>query len=161
MEVMINKDIRSYKVKDIGPFTLPQAASLLVAGVLAYGIYWLEKHMFNLNTLSDIQIISIIIMAAPPLVFGFVRPYGISFFAFLRTVFFENIMSPKTRIFKSESVPDYDIPEKDMIIYMEDDTPEDQIFTFKPKSKKDLGIKPTRKITKEEKEELKYWKAYA
>ena len=144
MEVIINKDIREYKVKDIGPFSLGQFAGLAVGAAMGYGVYFLEKHYLHIEGINDIQIASIIVAALPGIVFGFVRPYGISFIKFLRTVFFENFTNPKIRKYESDFdfSKVYQLTEEDMM------------------SEKELKKHNKRKLTREEKHEIKKWKGY-
>lgn len=138
MEIFINKDIRKYKVKDVGPFTLGQVGGLTVAAIMGYGVYYLEKHFLHLEEINDLQIFSILIAAMPGIAFGFIKPYGLSFYKFLKTVFFENFVNPKVRIYES----DFDFSESLA------DQPQEDVMS--------RNIK----YTKEEKAELKKWKSY-
>lgn len=145
MEVMINKDIRSYKVKDIGPLTIKQALSIGVAAVLGYGVFFLEKNILGIKTndISDLQIVSIMIVAIIPLLFGFAHPYGLSFKDWLLIMLYENILSPKIRVYES----DFDYSKMEL-----PDTP--GIGDYEPSE----YIK--KKYTKEEQHEIAEWKGY-
>ena len=139
MEVMINRDIREYAVKDVGPFTLKQAGCLAIAAVCGYGVFFLEKHFLGLTSVNEFQIISILIAALPGIAFGFIRPYKLSLWQYLRTIMFENILSPKIR--KYESDFDYESFIKEHPI-------------------EELNMNINQKYTKEEKKEIKKWKSY-
>lgn len=137
MKIIVNRDIRDYKTKDIGPFTLGQAVAVAIAAILVYGVWYLEKYLFGFEEVSDMQIISSIIVAIPPLLFGFYRPFGcMSFKNYLLTVIVENIINPKVRKYGQS--------------YEFDEIEPDET---------DLMTTPT-KYTKEERQEIARWKGY-
>lgn len=139
MKITINKDIRDYKVKDIGPFTIKEAISLLIAGIFAYAVYFLTKKYFGWSpTENDLELLLIIIVAAPPVLFGFWHPYGISLKDYILTLLMENIVSPKLRVYGSDF--DYSKIEEE---------PDETDNLVAPK-----------KYTKEELDEIKKWKGY-
>ena len=95
MEIQISQDIRKYKTKDIGNFSLAEAGFIAVgcgAGFLVYKLTGNYEY------------------AIPPtgiiLAFGFLKPYGMSLPQFLKTVVKETMLSP--RIYINESDFEYD-----------------------------------------------------
>ncbi len=134
MEVPINRDIRDYKVKDIGPFTLPQAGCVAGALINIYVIYNLEKKLFNVESYNNFMVFSIFLVCVPWVFFGFINLYGLTARQFIRTAFIEQYLNPKIRIYESD--------------FEFEDTDEDVIEV----------IVPT--YSKEEKEEIKGWKGY-
>lgn len=80
MEVMVTKDIRSFKQKDIGPFSFREAGVIAIGAVSGLAIY-------KIAGAKDIAII----VAVAILVLGFFRPKGMSCIEFIRTVFKESV----------------------------------------------------------------------
>lgn len=139
MKITINKDIREYKVKDVGPFTIKEALSLLVAIILAYGTYYFTHKYFGwVITENDIQMLLISIVVIVPLAFGFAHPYGLSLKNYLFTLLVENVISPQLRVYSS----DFDWSKIE-------EEPDETDFLTAPK-----------KYTKEELAEIKKWKGY-
>lgn len=100
MEIQITQDIRKYKTKDIGNFSFKEAGFLAIgigAGAL---VYKLTGNMEN---------------AIPPMlivfVFGFFKPFGMSFPQFLKTVVKESFLTP--RIYINESDFEYNPDDAD------------------------------------------------
>ncbi len=95
MEIQISQDIRKYKTKDIGNFSLAEAGFIGVgcgAGFLVYKLTGSYEYAIPLT--------------GTILAFGFLKPYGMSLLEFLRTVIKETIFSP--RIYINESDFEYD-----------------------------------------------------
>ena len=91
-EIPINQDIRKYKVKDIGVFSLKEACWIAVGAVCAYGTFILQKNFFET---TEITYFVSLLAAVPAILFGFIKPYGVSFFTYLRVIMKENVLSPK------------------------------------------------------------------
>lgn len=139
MKIIINKDIRDYKVKDVGPFTLGQTFSLLIAIILAYGVVYLTKRYWGWSIMeNDAELLIVLIVSAIPLSFGFIKVCGLSLKDYLITLLFENIISPKLRIY----VSDFDYSQMEEV---PDETD---------------NVKTQKKYTKEELNEIKRWKGY-
>lgn len=102
MEIAINKDIRKYKVREIGPFTLREFGGFVLMGIGCYAAYGLMKHFLGF------YIAPLIFLAAlPGIALGFINYHGIPFEKFVKTVVVENIKNPMIRPYESEV--DYDI----------------------------------------------------
>lgn len=140
MEIIIGYDIRKYKVKDIGPFTFKEAISLAVGAGCGYGAWALEKAL-----LDNVEPLFIIIAAAPALLFGFFKIHGLSLWNYIKTAFFENVVSPKVRPY----VSDFKCDARDFVTEEE----YKEYYSMEPK--------PPVKYSKEELAELKKEKGYA
>lgn len=134
MEVSINRDIRDYKVRDVGPFTLPQAACVAGGLINVYTVFQLEKKLFNVETYNGFMVLSIFISAFPWVFFGFIHLCGLTARQFIRTALIEQCLNPQIRVYESDHEFD-DVGE---------DVYEVNIPTY----------------SKEEKEEIKKWKGY-
>lgn len=97
MERPISQDIRKYKTKDVGNFSFKEAGYI----ALAIGAGFLCYNIFHFTLEGCILPIGIII------IFGFFKPYGMTFIQFLRTVGREK-MSPVTYINETDFVYDYE-----------------------------------------------------
>ena len=96
MEIPITKDIRKFKTKDIGNFSLKQA------GVIALGL----GVGFITYTLSS-SIETAVIPLGIILILGFFKPYGMSCIQFIKTVGMEKL-SPPVYINETDFVYDLD-----------------------------------------------------
>ena len=97
MEIQIGQDIRKYKAKDIGNFSFREAAFLAVGVTAGYLTYKLTGSYEEA-----------ILPAGIVLAFGFLKPYGMTFTQFIRTVVREKI-TPQCYINETDFV--YDIEE--------------------------------------------------
>ena len=82
MEIIINKDIRKVKTKDLGMFSFKEAGFLALAVGLGAGIFFLEKKVLGFE---KINYYLMIIPMAIPLIFGFFKPFGLTFWQFCKT----------------------------------------------------------------------------
>lgn len=143
MKIDINKDIRDYKVKDIGPFTIKEFISVLIAVILGYSVFALMKKMgweISVTSGNDLMFLPMILAAAIPLIFGFYKPHGISMWTYIKTLFNENIVSPKVRTYGC----DFDYSKLEVL--------------EKPDETDNLTAPA--KYSKEEQAEIKKWKGY-
>ncbi len=107
MERDINKDIRDYTVKDMGPFTFKQALSLAIGTVCGgFTTYLLRSagylSMENISTLEgQMMLLPVFVTAAPALFFGFYKNHGLSAWQLLKIFVREQIMTPKVLVYKS------------------------------------------------------------
>ncbi len=80
MDIQIGQDIRKFKTKDIGNLSFKEAGFLAVGVGLGALVYKMTGSMEY---------------AIPPVgivcIFGFFKPYGMSFWTFMRTVLKENL----------------------------------------------------------------------
>ena len=102
MDIQIGQDIRKYKTKDIGNFSFKEAGFLAAGVAAAYVVYRLTNSMEY---------------AIPPMgiicIFGFFKPYGMSFWTFLRTVLKEKLT---TQCYINETDFEYSFEEGKVIL---------------------------------------------
>lgn len=93
LEAQIPKDIRKYETKLVGPFTTRQIIFVIIACVLAYITYIFTKAPEGC-----------VLVAIPPVVFGYIKPYGMPLEKFIKTAFISNVLSPKNRLYKVNNI---------------------------------------------------------
>ncbi len=101
IDIIIPKDIREYKAKAIGPFTIRQSVTVLVISAIAFFVLWFEREvlMMEHTTLMPALFFSII-----PGLFGFGdKLVGMPFEVYLKRVFFSAVIAPKHRVYQSHS----------------------------------------------------------
>lgn len=99
VEIEIPKDIRKYDSKLIGPFTTRQTICVIIAGVVAVAAYRC------LDSFSgDLRLMISGLLAAPALLFGWYKPFGMKMEDFLRTAFVSTVLSPKKRKYKTQNI---------------------------------------------------------
>lgn len=86
MDIQISQDIRKYKTKDVGNFSFKEAGFIALSLGAAYLTYKLTNGDMEKALLPMLLI----------LVFGFVKPFGLTFYQFLRTVIKEDMFTPRT-----------------------------------------------------------------
>lgn len=94
-EIKIQKDIRSFKTKDIGNFTFAQAGAIALMGATGFLTY-------KATNSWGVAFIPAIIIA----VVAFFKPMGMSFITFIRTFVKEAVVAPK--VYVNESDFEYD-----------------------------------------------------
>lgn len=102
VEVRVPKDIRKYKTKIIGPFTMRQLICLVCAGavdLLAYGTILSELHLDR-----EITFYALILVDLPILLF-MTEPDGMKFEVYLKEVVFKMFFYPRYRKIKNVIVP--------------------------------------------------------
>lgn len=113
MEIKISQDIRKYKTKDIGKFSFQEAAYIAAGFGAGFLTYKFTKSL-------EVAMIPTIII----FVFGFFKPYGLTFMQFIRTVVKESLMP---QCFINETDFEYDLSEfkslygNDVVIPAEND----------------------------------------
>lgn len=100
MEIPISQDIRKYKTKDIGNFSFKEAGFI----ALAIGTAFVA---FKLSGKIEAALLPMMLI----LIVGFFKPFGLTFFQFLRTVVKEQL-TPRTYIWESDFEYDTDEFEK-------------------------------------------------
>lgn len=111
MELKISTDIRKIKTKDVGAFSFKEAGFLALAGIAGYAMYYMEKKVWCMEELNVALILPIPLII---ICFGFLKPFGLSFTQFLRTVFIEWVVDPKVYIWESDFV--YDLDSEDLAV---------------------------------------------
>lgn len=99
IETQIPKDIRKYEAKLIGPFTLRQLVSFIIACVVAYIVYFIMKSL----KLEAHTVPACMLCAAPVLAFGYVHPYGLNLEQFLKTALISTLLAPTERKYKTSN----------------------------------------------------------
>lgn len=99
IEVEVNKDIKEYSPKFIGPFTGRQAICLVVSGILSILAY---------NTIGrflpkDLKMYVCFIFATPGILIGWVKIFGMPFEKFAKIYIDTQILSPAVRKYKTEN----------------------------------------------------------
>ena len=94
MDIRITQDIRKYKTKDVGNFSFKEAGFIAVGATVGFLTY-------KLTGSYEIAIFP----AGVILIFGFFKPFGMSFWEFTRTVLKENLT---TQIYINETDFEYD-----------------------------------------------------
>ena len=149
MEIIVNQDIRKFKTKDIGNFSFKECIFLVIAAGLGYGVYFVEKNIYHLET---IETLPIVLVAAIPLAFGFFKPQGMTFWQFLNTVIKENFLEPKFYYWESDFMPDM---EKYGEIYGEEyELSEERRIQIDTMNQIEHGQIKAPKISKEEKAQI-------
>lgn len=101
MEIQVNKDLRKFESKDIGMFSFRQAA-FIVAGFVIAGIsLFIQKKLLGVWTLE-----ATVFPAVPVWVVGFLKIQGLSVIDYIKMIFPEQFLIPKT--LKWESDFEYD-----------------------------------------------------
>lgn len=94
MDIKITQDIRKYKTKDVGNFSFKEAGFLALGATVGFLVY-------KLTGSFEVAIFP----AGFILIFGFFKPFGMTFWQFLRTVIKENLT---TQIYINETDFKYD-----------------------------------------------------
>ena len=103
MDINISQDIRKFKTKDIGNFSFKEIGYIVIGAGLAFGLY-----SINGNNIP-IAMIPFILSA----MVGFLKPFGMSFLAFLKLMI-NDMSRPPVYIYESDF--EYE-PEKVKEIY--------------------------------------------
>ena len=97
LEVKIPQEIRKYEAKMVGPFTARQTICLGIAALSGWLLYNALK-----DVLSKTGIIGMVICVGMIAgLFGWAKPYGMTFEKFIGKMIFAVILSPAKRYFKS------------------------------------------------------------
>lgn len=92
------KDVGKYQAKLIGPFTVRQSIYVGIASIITI-ILWNILDAFQIA--MEEKVVTIIIMAAPVALLGFLNPYGNTCLEFLKQYYEYHILSSKKRIFQT------------------------------------------------------------
>lgn len=101
IEAKMPKDIRRFKGKAIGPFTLRQVICVIVAAVLAAAVYFLLK---DTQISSDMRGFIMFAAAVIPLLF-ITEPSGMKMEVYLRDVVYKSFLFPRKRLTGSDLTP--------------------------------------------------------
>ena len=92
------KDVGKYQAKLVGPFTVRQSIFVGIAAVIAM-ILWNMSDMFQMS--MDSKIMTILVVAAPIALLGFLNPYGMTCLEFIKQYYEYHILSSKKRIYQT------------------------------------------------------------
>lgn len=94
VETKVPKDIRKYKGKAIGPFSLRQILCGSITAIVDFGIYRLI--LKNMDISMDAKMFILCICAIPIMSFA-LEPYGMKMEVFLRDVVYKSFVFPRYR----------------------------------------------------------------
>ena len=95
IETKMPKDIRSYKTKLIGPFTMRQLVCVAVMGVVDIILYSLVIQPLQLST--EFIIYGLILIDVPIGAFGWIEPQGLPLERYLKDVLLRSFIAPIKR----------------------------------------------------------------
>ena len=103
IEIPIPADIREYEPTVVGPLSARKLVAVvaMVAGV--YAGYAIEKAV---GIEDPMQLPIFLLLAIPPLLVGWVKPYGLYFEVFISKVIRDNILAPVNRPYIVENFYD-------------------------------------------------------
>lgn len=106
IEVEILKDVKGYEPKLFGPFTVRQSVCLALAAVVVAPVAWQLSKIF----VSQAVIVIGGVLAAPFIVCGFKKIYGMPAEVFAMQYIKMQIMCPATRKYKTQNYYENYIP---------------------------------------------------
>lgn len=95
IETKMPKDIRAYKTKLIGPFTMRQIICVAVMAVVDFILYALVIQPFQLQ--AEFIIYGLIFIDVPIGAFGWIEPQGLPLEKYLKDVLLRSFISPVKR----------------------------------------------------------------
>ncbi|MGN0710252.1 MAG: PrgI family protein [Anaerovoracaceae bacterium] len=103
IEIKIPKEVTKYEAKLVGPFTARQCVALVIfVPIIAFCYINLSK---VLN--STIALYICVPIGGIGALFGWIKPYGLTFEKYLRSMFINSFLAPSVRLYKTENY--YDI----------------------------------------------------
>lgn len=106
IEIKIPKEVTKFEPKLIGPFTVRQSVVLLIIVPIISIIYMQLSKQLD----STICAYLCVPIAAIGALFGWIKPYGLPFEKYLKSVFIGSVLAPAVRVYKTENY--YDILSK-------------------------------------------------
>lgn len=102
IEIKVPKEITKYETKLIGPFTSRQVVVLLICVPIVAFCY------ITVSSYVDSSIAGYICLpfGAIGALFGWVKPYGLPFEKYLKSVFVSSFLAPTVRVYKTENYYD-------------------------------------------------------
>ena len=102
IEIKIPKEIMKYEAKLVGPFTSRQCIILLIFVPIVALCY------VNLTPYVNSTIAAYIVTPIGGIgaLFGWVKPYGLTFEKYLQSVFISSVVAPSLRVYKTENYYD-------------------------------------------------------
>ena len=103
--IEVNKDLNAIDPK-IEPFNITgrQIFSVSIAGILSF-ILWnlIKKVMGDTEATQFVQIAAVILVTAPLILVGWLKPYGIKMETFFKEIFLPFNTKPQRRLYKTEN----------------------------------------------------------
>ena len=112
MDIQISQDIRKFKTKDLGNFNFKEIGFIAMAAAVGVAAY----------KFLNLSIDESAFCAVPVLIFGFLKPFGLSFWQFFRTFITEEFLAPRSYYNETDFV--YDPDELEELIGDKIDFPE-------------------------------------
>ena len=97
MEIIINKDLRKVETKDVGNFTFKQLGFAIGGMAIALASSFLQRKLTG-----DFDLILCGIPALPVFLIGFLKIRGMPLIEYIRTVFPEKFLMPKSLKWESD-----------------------------------------------------------
>ncbi len=108
IEREIPKDIRKYEAKFAGPFTFRQTVCVVIGGTFSLITY----NTFGKLFVPNVRGYLCFIVAAPALLVGWYKPYGMPLEKYLFTIIKTLVLAPTKRVYKTENIYDIKTPEE-------------------------------------------------
>lgn len=99
VEIEVNKDIKEFSPKLVGPFTTRQTVCLIVSGILSIIAYNTVGKLVS----GDLRMYLCFIAATPGILVGWVKVYGMTFENFAKLYITTQVLSPAVRKYKTEN----------------------------------------------------------
>ena len=106
IEIEIPKDIKDFEPKFVGPFTVRQTICFGAFLAVLLGGYFI----IGMFTQEGIRVLIPLILSMIPVLFGWYKPYGMKFEAYVVSQIFTVILPPKKRLYKIEN--EFDVLDK-------------------------------------------------
>lgn len=153
IEIKIPKEIMKYETKLVGPFTTRQCIILLIFVPIVGFLYVTLKNYMS----STIAAYICLPIGGIGGLFGWAKPYGLTFEKYLKSVFVSSFIAPSLRVYKTENY--YDL----LTTKVENLSPEqllimDAILEDIPEEEVNEALKELRKKCKKDKK-IKYKKS--
>ena len=96
----VPKDIRKMEPKFIGPLTKRQTIFLAPAALIAYIVFFTLAPIIS----QDVAMPLIIILDLPLVACGFLNPYGMPFYIYVKDIVTNKVLAPSYRPYATENV---------------------------------------------------------
>ena len=99
IEIKIPKELDNYEAKFFGPFTLRQSVCIVCALPIGVLLFNLANSYVGTNLAGFVCLIP----ACIAYLFGWLKPYGMKFEVFLKSVFITSFLAPSKRKYKTNN----------------------------------------------------------
>ena len=153
IEIKIPKEIKQYEAKLVGPFTARQCVVLLICVPIVGVLYYFLRTYVN----ATIAAYLCMPIAGIGALFGWVKPYGLTFEKYMQSVFVNAFVAPRVRVYKTENYYSL-LSKKAKSLTNEDELILDAILEEVPEEQAKEALKELRKANKKMKS-IKYSKS--